>query len=332
MTRPGLGLLAGGVAAIGYTWWYWTNNGGNPGPVVLAMIGVVAVAAGALMTGRGLGGRRGLLGAGLALFAAGIVSVLTDEDYYWLPTGWGPVQVTVACAAVLGLIVAIGTIFDEFSLGGLAAVCGVLALCALVGQETPEAKNGGLGEVLKVAAITLAVVAASAGLGMYGSGRSRRDPRRLAAVAGCGLSVFVIVITAVNVWPHLPAEDYISPAARPAVAIMAAMGVTGLIWLGTSLWRRTSSEPAAPPDADARTPSPERDPAPPPAQPADPMPPADPTPHVDPTPPPSPRRPVDATPAGAAAESRPWLQTTATVVGILGGTITILKELAGLFG
>jgi hypothetical protein len=327
MTRPGLGLLVGGVAAIGYTWWYWTGNGGDPGPVVLAMIGVVAVAVGTLMTGRGLGGRRGLLGAALVLFAAGIISVLTDEDYYWLPTGWGPVQVMVAGAAILGLIVAIGTIFDEFSLGGLAAVCGVLALCALAGQETPEAKNGGLGEVLKVAAITLAVAAASAGLGMYGADRSRRDPRRLAAVAGCGVSALVIVVTAVNVWPHLPAEDYISPAARPAVAIMAAMGVTGLIWLGTSLWRRTSapSDHVAPPDADARPPSRRWDPAPPPTPHADPMP------HADPTPP-SRSRPSAASTEGVAAESWPWLQTTATVVGILGGTITILKELAGLFG
>lgn len=106
MTRLGLGLLAGGVAAIGYTWWYWTGNGGNPGPVVLAMIGVLAAAVGTLMTGRGLGGRRGLLGAGLVLFAAGIVSILTDEDYYWLPTGWGPVQVMVAGAAILGLVAA----------------------------------------------------------------------------------------------------------------------------------------------------------------------------------------------------------------------------------
>jgi hypothetical protein len=52
---------------------------------------------------------------------------------------------------------------------------------------------------------------------------------------------------------------------------------------------------------------------------------------VDPAPPPSRRRPSVAAAEGAAAESRSWLQTTATVVGILGGTITILKELAGLF-
>jgi hypothetical protein len=336
MTRPGLGLFAGGVAAIGYTWWYWADHG-QPGPVVLAMIGVLAAAIGALMTGGGLAGRRGVLGAGLGLFAAGIVSVLTDRLYYWLPNGWNPIQVMVAGAAILGLIAAIGTIFDEFSLGGLSAVCGVLALCALVGQETPDAKNEGLGEVLKVAAITLAVVAASAGLGMYGGGRSRRDPRRLAAVAACGVSALVIVLTAVNVWPHLPSEDYISPAARPAVAIMAAMGAIGVIWLGISLWRRTSapSGRVGPPADDTRPPPPDAVPPPlprtDPTPRTDPRPRLDPRPRVDPSPSPSRRRPSVAAAEGAAAESRSWLQTTATVVGILGGTITILKELAGLF-
>lgn len=143
MTRPGLGLFASGVAAIGYTWWYWADHG-QPGPVVLAMIGVLAAAIGALMTGGGLAGRRGVLGAGLGLFAAGIVSVLTDRLHYWPPNGWNPIQVMVAGTAILGLIAAIGTIFDEFSLGGLSAVCDVLAICPSWARRRPTRRTKGL--------------------------------------------------------------------------------------------------------------------------------------------------------------------------------------------
>jgi hypothetical protein len=303
---------------------------------------IVAGAAGAVVVIRRVAGVVITRVVGSVLFVAGIASLLTYYRMYWLEGRYADhLHVVAPAVALIGLA---AVLFGgrRFSLGGLSLVAGLLAVgCAATASANLPEIGSYERAALTVAALALAFLAVSSGLGAISPYRAA--PSRLAAVALALLGAIMTIISGVDAYPIYgePNEQTIS------VAVTAA-GVTALVVLACALIVTGSVRPlsGAPAPSGGPTPTepltpapvPDRDEAPVAADqawggPAR----AEPAPALPQAPgggvatvPPPPVGGLGTARVRTGSTGRTRLETAATVVGLITGLIVLVRELLGL--
>ncbi len=137
---------------------------------------------------------------GSILFVAGIASLLTYYQTYWLDGRYlDHLHFVAPAVAIIGLA---AVLFGgrRFSFGGLSLVAGLLAVgcMATASANLPEIGSYAR-DALTVAALASAFLAVSAGLGAISP--YRRSPSRLAAAALAALGAIVTVISGIDAYP-----------------------------------------------------------------------------------------------------------------------------------
>ncbi len=301
---------------------------------------VLVAAAVGLWSARRVAGPLGARALGGVLFLGGAAVVFTEYQYYWLSEP-APFLLAAVVTAVLGVVAVLSGGRGSFTLGGLSGACGLLAVACVAAESVSLPGIGSYErDQLTVAAVSLAVLAVSAGLGAIGPGSVRLTAAAL-AVAG----VVGTVAAAYRAFP-----SYGKAGDKATTVAIAVVGSVALMLLGGSLvlrWQARARVPGEPVPGQS-TPGqlmpgqlmPEQ------PMPEQPMP-EQRVPELDvrvPAPAlpvpgsvaPAPYSPYGPATVGAAstglvqATQRGRLELIATIVGIVGGLIAILKEIVSL--
>lgn len=313
----GSALALAGAAGL-WAGWLLVAEAGTA-TAVLAVLSMLALAAGVLLAASTLGPLPVRITGGL-LFAAGLaVAVTQHQVWWWLPNDWAtPVSVTALVISLAGLGVLV--LAYGFGRAGLSGALGLLALTCLVLMALPYL---GSEDQAVLRAFGTALGAAAFATGVAATGR-----RRAAVVTGVAGAAATAFAGYASYQTYAPTGYRAAVVGATVGGILAAVG-SGVRW--PAVFRR-------PFRGRPRSGAPPAESAPPtPADPASATPATPTTPTTGPVPGPGPAATAAASsvtaPSAAVAPARPGagmrgrLETASLIVGLVVGVLTIAKEL-----
>jgi hypothetical protein len=289
-TGIGSGLALTGVCAVTLS---WIGRDSFDASLVLVVTGVLAFAAGLIVTAT-TGGEAVTRFTGALLCVAGLAVVVTHHEvWWWLPASWAtPVTVAATVVAVGGLVTLLFAY--GFRRAALSGAAGVLAVVCLALTALPYLGSADQA-VLRTLATCFGAVALMAAATASRS-TSRRRSRVLAAAAAAVVAIGFAVYDTSRVET--------TPGHRATVLLAMLTAVTAVVWFAASAMYRTvvPSGPRGPDrpiaDADHDRP-PQRQSTPPDAV---------------------------TMPMTAVAPERNRLESLSLLVGVIAGIVTIVKE------